>query len=276
MSNRELNQKIAEETIAILDKGFYQIGKDTINISSDVQKSIQHSILYRPDAFSAVQIESKNDYRTKIEVVNETTLTSAKRLVDLGYDNVACLNFASAKNPGGGFLNGSLAQEESLARSSALYPCILQMKEMYEYNKRVGTCLYSDYMVYSPSVPVIRNDKGNLIQPYKTSIITSPSVNAKVVKERESQNVSKIVSVMRERIDKILTVALLNNADALVLGAYGCGVFDNNPNDVAKLFQEHLFKNEKFKNQFKHISFAVLDTSPQKQLFNIFRYGFGR
>jgi len=70
------------------------------------------------------------------------------------------LNFASAKNPGGGFLGGGSAQEESLARSSGLFPCINQMQQMYETNRAYRSCLYTDHMIYSPRVPVFRDDEG--------------------------------------------------------------------------------------------------------------------
>lgn len=277
MNNRENNQKIANETIKIIEEGFYLYGKEKIDISKDVSQSIKNSKLYKPNDFNNIKLEERESVRTRIDVLNETALTSAKRLTESSYQNIVCLNFASGRSPGGGFLNGSLAQEESLARSSALYPCIAQMKEMYDYNKRVGTCLYSDYMIYSPSVPVFRSDKGILLsKPYNCSFISAPAVNAKVVKEREKQNVSQIYSVMRNRVEKILTLALIHYADALILGAFGCGVFDNSPSDIVKIFQDFLLKDERFKNKFKHIVFSVLDTRPNKELFNTFRYAFNR
>jgi uncharacterized protein (TIGR02452 family) len=62
-----------------------------------------------------------------IEVVNETTLQGIAALHEEGAERIGALNFASAKNPGGGFLNGSEAREESLARSSALYASLQQV-----------------------------------------------------------------------------------------------------------------------------------------------------
>ena len=129
-----------------------------------------------------------------------------------------------SENPGGGFLGGSQAQEESLARASGLYPCISQMNEMYDHNRKLRTCLYSDYMIYSPGVPVIRDDEDRLLaQYYTTAFITAPAVNAGVVKEREQADDQQIESVMKERIRYILDVAAMNGHRTLVLGAYGCG-----------------------------------------------------
>jgi uncharacterized protein (TIGR02452 family) len=88
------------------------------------------------------------DNQTVIEVKNETTLAAARRLLDLARKPVA-LNFASATHPGGGFLSGGLAQEESLARSSGLYAC-LRNNPMYEYHRSNYDPLYSNYAIYSP------------------------------------------------------------------------------------------------------------------------------
>src|SRR5208283_3500713 len=97
----------------------------------------------------------------------------------------AVLNFASATQPGGGFLSGSRAQEESLARSSGLYAC-LSGNPMYEFHRTRRDAMYTDYFVYSPDVPVFRTDEGNLLeQPWRCSFITAPAVNAKAVLKRD-------------------------------------------------------------------------------------------
>jgi uncharacterized protein (TIGR02452 family) len=216
------------------------------------------------------QIKPKNDFNTIVEVTNEITLHAAKRLVSSR--KVLSLNFASAINPGGRFLKESPAQEENLARSSGLYSTLITKTEMYEYNRTLKTGYYSDYMICSPYVPVYRNDNGELLDTYyKISFITSPDVNAGLVRSRESiaaQN--QIHSEMKKRIEKILAIALHHDYHQLILGAYGCGVFKNHPNHVARYFCEVL-TNYKFKYQFNHVLFAVLDNSEIKYTFNIFK-----
>lgn len=278
MNKKEFLAAVASDTIAIVNKGEYKNSKNQlVSIREDVERTIQGTILYNlEDGHKLLgSVKSENDYNTKFEVTNETTLKAVKRLVDTGEEQIVALNFASAKNPGGGFLKGSLAQEESLARASSLYKSISQKQEMYRYNRdsRNRTGMYSDYMIYSPKVTVIKDDAGNLLdEPYNCSFITSPAVNATIVREREPQNAKKIRDVMSTRIEKILSVALDNGHDTIILGAFGCGVFGNRPVEVAHTFKYVI--HNKFNNKFKHIVFAIYDTTPRKEVFNVFKNTF--
>lgn len=275
MNNREKNKQIAQETLSILDKGNYLAPNGSVvSIKDAFDAAISGSILYTPKETNdfTKQISTAGSIIPSIEVTNETTLHAAKRLLDSGAEKVIALNFASARHAGGGFINGAMAQEESIAYSSGLYPAINQMKEMYDHNNNQRTGLYSDYMIYSPNIPVFRNDKYQLIDdPYCLSVITSPAVNAGIVRERESEPaINQIAFTMQRRIEKILSIAVLNSYDTIVLGAFGCGVFKNNPKDVAKWFKKAIEMNPKLKNQFKKIVFAVLDTTPGKQTYYSF------
>lgn len=284
--NRNTRALIAQETIEILNQGFYQNQQQqTINIQEYLQAAIENSVHYSENDFSQVfsqlrkkQVkENQNQVEIKFEINNETTLNAANRLVNQeGFDKVLCLNFASAKNPGGGFLNGSQAQEESLARATGLYPCIAQMTQMYEENRYYGSCLYLDDMIYSPQVPVIRDDDDNLLdKPFLISILTAPAVNAGAVsKNGKKQEINKIESTMLQRTEKLLSVAAVNDYKVLVLGAWGCGVFKNNPDDVARYFHYHLLKNPKFSGLFEKVVFAVLDNTKDESVIDAFRERF--
>ncbi|MCU6792375.1 TIGR02452 family protein [Paenibacillus sp. WQ 127069] len=278
-NNREVRSQMAKETLDILEKGFYiNLQGSRVPLKKEIEKAICDTILYVPDMLPVIKkdmiarIAHGRETLTSIEVTAETTLEAARRIVlDHRYGDTLCLNFASAKNPGGGFLGGSQAQEESLARSSALYPCIEPMNEMYTYNRNLKTCLYSDYMIHSPKVPVFREDIGKLLaEPFLVSILTAPAVNAGVVREREPHNVVKINPVMSERIRYILSVAALHGDKSIILGAYGCGVFKNDPNDVAQLFKQVLIE-EGYHTLFDKIVFAIIDKSDAKRTLNIFK-----
>ncbi|RAV02660.1 TIGR02452 family protein [Paenibacillus sp. YN15] len=281
INNREVRSQIARETLSIMEDGAY-LNREGIRVDvrAQVEAAVRDSKLYTPEMLPEIRLgvdaRVGGAVSPKIEVTDESTLAAVQRLVQVeGVPGTVCLNFASAKNPGGGFLGGSQAQEESLARSSALYPCISQMEEMYRYNRNLKTCLYSDHMIYSPRVPVFREDRGGLLEtPYAVSMITAPAVNAGVVREREPEHVAMIAPVMLERIRFILSVAAHHGEKAVVLGALGCGVFRNNPSEVAGWFRQVLV-DEGYGTRFEHIVFAILDKSAGQRTLQVFERAFG-
>ncbi|MNC15183.1 hypothetical protein D3C75_629880 [compost metagenome] len=281
INNREVRSKIAQETLRIIEDGAYLNPNGArVEVKREVEAAVRDSKLYTPSALQEIKrmvtAYRKRSALPKIEVTDESTLAAAQRLVQVeGIAETVCLNFASAKNPGGGFLGGSQAQEESLARSSALYPCISQKEEMYRYNRNLKTCLYSDHMIYSPRVLVFREDRGGLLDtPYVVSMITAPAVNAGVVREREQENVKLIAPVMLERIRFILSVAAHHGEKAIVLGAFGCGVFRNNPSEVAGRFKQVLV-DEGYGSLFDRIVFTILDKSAEQKTLKVFQRELG-
>jgi uncharacterized protein (TIGR02452 family) len=265
MANRAERARIAQETLEILDRGNYRApSAREVDLRAMIDHAVRGSVLYRPDGFDALTPPTRSTIATKFEVVNAGTLTAAARMLkDEPAARVVALNFASAKNPGGGFLSGSQAQEESLARASALYRCIEPLREMYEFNRRGDSCLYSDHMIYSPDVPVFRRDDDDALleEAYLVSMITAPAVNAGAVRRNEPDAVAKIEPVMRGRITKVLSVAAHHGHRHVILGAWGCGVFQNSPADVARWFADQLRDPGPFTGDFDLVVFAVLDRS---------------
>ena len=268
MMNRMRREAQAQETIEIVERGFYNApsGKH-IDVAQDIQNAMANTRLFHPYDFETLMF-SNIEYSMSVEVTGETTLEAALRLSN---QKTLCLNFASAKNPGGGFLSGSQAQEESLARSTALYATQISQPAMYEHNRKLSTCLYSDFMILSLFVPVFRDDKGDLLEtPFMTSFLTSPAVNAGAVRRNEPQNVAQIEPVMRERLRKILLLASHFEYSTLVLGAWGCGVFMNEPQFVARLFREMLGVGGAFENSFAHVVYAIYDSTPEQKVLETF------
>ena len=269
--NRQRATKLGQETVRIIEAGCYTTEKGTVvEIGDLLRRAVSGTCSYPPNhPLPDPQIGNKE---TGIEVENATTLAAARQLIQAGYRPVA-LNFASAKTPGGGFLTGARAQEESLARSSGLYAC-LNGNPMYDAHRAQPDPMYTSYAIYSPDVPVFRADDGVLLdQPYLCSFITCPAVNAKVVLERHPPRRSEIRDAMGERVLKVLTIAAEKGHEAIILGAWGCGVFGNDPKEVAQLFREAL--TEAFRGVFVRVVFAVLDSSEETQIIGSFRNAFG-
>lgn len=163
---------------------------------------------------------------------------------------------ASARNPGGGFRNGAQAQEESLARSSALYRCQLAAPEFYAHHRADRDLAYSDRVIHSPAVPVIRDNDGDLLdEPYRMSFLTCAAPNLAAIRRQQPARVTDVPAILRSRARRVLDVAHEHGHRALVLGAWGCGVFGNAPSDVAAAFADALSAGP----AFGHVVFAVLD-----------------
>lgn len=254
--------RVAKDTLSALKNKAYTLPNgNEVNIGSEMDKAIAGTKLYRPDDFAeleACKSKAIRSSKTRIHVSIDGTIQAASKLSMLGEANIACLNFASATRPGGGFLSGAKAQEEDISRVSGLYPCLLQCDEYYKVNNAIGSAFYTDHMIYSPNVPVIRNEYGQwLDSPHLVSIITAPAPMAKLLKEHEPDSLWEIPDIMSSRIDKVLTLAVAHGHRSLILGAWGCGAFGNDPILVSKLFKIYL--NGPFKNMFDHVVFALYD-----------------
>jgi len=262
--NRSHRTSIAKQTLEIIEQGYYTTDAGhRVSIKQEVESSVALAKCYTPSDFETLSdqlVLDTTENQTLFNLTNTTTLVEAGNLLKKQNGDVTCLNFASAKNPGGGFLNGSQAQEESLARSSTLYPTLLKNEIYYTANRQNRSSLYTDHMIYSPQVLVIRTDEGELLeQPLEISVVTAPAVNAGAVKNNEPDNVKYIEPIMLQRMENLLKLCIHEKCENLVLGAWGCGVFMNNPQVIAEMWYSLLIENTSYKNKFRHITFAVLD-----------------
>jgi uncharacterized protein (TIGR02452 family) len=213
---------------------------------------------------------------TKFRVTAETTVGALRRIAKNSPSHLACLNFASAKNPGGGFMGGAEAQEESLARSSGLYPCLLAAPEYYVSNRACRTTLYLDLAIWSPSVPFFRDDSGSLLEePVLASVITAPAPNAGAAQQNEPERIDEIEPTLRRRGAFVLSIAAARKVRSLVLGAWGCGVFRNDPKMVASVFGDLLLGAGDFAGVFDEVTFAIYDRSAERTVLGAFETVFG-
>lgn len=270
-------KRIATTTLAAFETGSYvSPAGATVELSALLGACLEGTRAYQPEQlaeFVARQAHaSPTGVVTMFTIAHESTLQGAARLAASGdYQRIAVLNFASARTPGGGFLGGAQAQEESLARSSALYLSLLRCPEFYAYHRALDTCLYSDRMIYSPRCPVVRDDGGRwLASPYVVDFITSSAPNAGAILRNEPHNLPRIAPVLHERSGKVLALAAHHQADTLILGAWGCGVFHNDPRMVAGAFFEHLGPGGEFAQSFRHIHLAIHDSTPERAVYQAF------
>lgn len=252
----------ASETLQIMEQGYYQCNGTKIDIQSDMNASIRASFLITPEQGAALlekynKTDSTNIREERVE--NLSTVDAIRKLAQEGREHIGVLNFASAKNPGGGFINGAMAQEESLAASSTLYRTLLAHEEYYQKNRAQSSMMYTDHAIYSPDVVFFRDGLFRLVEsPVKASVLTLPAVNMGQV-VLKGENTEEAKRIMRRRMKLALTIFAQQGAKHLVLGAYGCGVFRNDPNLIAAWWQELL--EESMGGYFDSVFHAVLDRS---------------
>lgn len=157
--------------------------------------------------------------------------------------SICVLNFASFTRPGGGFIKGSIAQEEALCHASNLYNVLLAFKDEYDKNYKKAsfkTGLYENWAIYSPQVYF---EGSNGISKL-VNVITCPAPNYSVYKEKYTDDVL-YKKTLKSQIKYVLDIARDQHQKILILGAFGCGVFGNDPTLVANYFKE-LLKEYKF------------------------------
>lgn len=265
-----MNRKaMAKESLEIMKQGYYEPvtsqnppEKSRIMIKEAMEQSIGSSILISP--VEGEKILEKytlctSCHQPETRVINTSTVEAIRMLAAEGKTNIGVLNFASAKNPGGGFLNGAKAQEESLAVSSTLYPTLTAHEEYYRENRSHSSMMYLDYGIYSPEVVFFRDGVFQLTEaPVKASVLTLPAVNMGQVLLK-GENVVEAKRVMRRRMKMALGIFAEQKAKHLVLGAYGCGVFRNDPREIAVWWRELLEGG--MGQYFDSVFYAVLDRS---------------
>ena len=278
--NRNQRATAAQQTIAILESKRYALDDShEVDISTEIAACLdttRYIDASDTDALVRGVLDGvERNTNATIEVVNETTLASISRVLREHGGPVAALNFASARNPGGGFLGGSLAQEESLAVSSALYASLLRAPQFYEPHRAAPSGLYSHSMIVSPDCPIFRRDDGSLMhQPELVTFITSAAPNAGAIAKNRPEELPLIPEVLLARSERVLALAAQQGCRTLILGAWGCGVFRNDPSVVAHAFRTHLCDGGPWSNRFERIVFAVLDGSAAQETFKAFQKAF--
>jgi hypothetical protein len=305
-------REIAESTIENIKQGSFSFGDISYDLGASVEHLKQHTIYYPPDSVlstwsltppSQPSDPSVSNSATDLSILQLSVLEGARHLSRIqpkseNHSRIGVLNFASAKKPGGGFLKGAQAQvgtfillsstfivlpvnflqEESLARSSTLYPSLMtdtaqQFYRLHKHDPKDG--YYSHSMIYSPRVVLFRDDRGNWNEPLEVDILVSAAVNAGLVRrklrETGSTDESMLEAAMRERMARVLFLFERQGVKDLVLGSFGTGVFRNKVDLVATIWADLLsIDGARFKDSFNRVVFAILD----EKTFDEFRETF--
>jgi uncharacterized protein (TIGR02452 family) len=238
-----------------------------ISSRQELQTAVNQSITSQQYISDADRIDiPAPSYAEKAQVV-VSRLRSFEAAARYPGQKVAVLNFASATSPGGGVATGASAQEECLCRVSTLYPCLKTQAacdKFYGPHRAAPNPLHNDDIIYTKDVVVLKDDDYHpLAAPFRVDVITCAAPNLREKpSNRYNRNDGDAVHISPERLlelhlkraRKILSAAAANGAEVLILGAFGCGAFRNDPAVVAASYQQAL---PQFLNHFKTIEFAV-------------------
>jgi uncharacterized protein (TIGR02452 family) len=172
------------------------------------------------------------------------------------------LNYPSPIKPAGGFDKDASIYEESLAICTCLYRSLSEGdgKIMYQKNSNdEEECIFDSDLIYSPNIPIFRDGDFDLIENWETdfstiSIITIPAINHHKYSKTAEYNIENYIAIMKDRIHRILSVALMNGHTKIALGPWGCGIDGGPLDEIITLFcDDELFES------FKEVVFISND-----------------
>ncbi|KAK0627591.1 hypothetical protein B0T14DRAFT_563381 [Immersiella caudata] len=268
-----------------------QIARQTTRLSRDILQELSPSDAQKAQTITRHTLDTlrrldpnlcpHHPHRTTIRVVNLDTLTAAISLIPplppAGSPPPLIVNFANRHSPGGGWRNGAVAQEEALCYRSTLAMTLDNTPYPLARNEAL----------YSPHVLILREEmsKGHtlLSKPYPVvsvatvAAINRPEITSFVLDDDAGGKEKKFFfatdrerNFTKDKMRLVLRMAARGRHGRLVLGALGCGVFENPPEDVAWCWREVLGEAEFVGNWWGEVVFAVMDRTGEGN-FEVFR-----
>ncbi len=258
----------APERIAIFEDTLEWIESDPV-LSASISEAKKHTDVFYEDDYPQFDSSKKCDMR--VTVSGERSYQAAMRLRKENPDaKIAVMNFANAFHAGGGATKGSSAQEECLCRTSTLYPLLYRKTlrdSFYKHHHDLNTPKASDSLVYTEGVIICKTDEDlpkrmpqedwvtvDVITIAAPDLRDKSNAYAPLVGSGTYMNNAELFGYHVKRAIHMLTCAAAKGADILVLGAFGCGAFQNEPEVVARAYKVAL---QEFPKVFKRIEFAV-------------------
>lgn len=267
----------AHTTVQALEARAYDGPHGPVDLTTHLTRLEAGTRLYTPEQLRAIEgLLGPGSGETRFTVTRETTLAAVHRLLQERPGPVAALNFASATSVGGGFLTGSAAQEESLCRASGLYASLTRHPEYYELHQQRADRLYTDHLMFAQDVPVFRDEQGAWLDaPYHMDVLTAAAPNLRRLDAAEFQALLPSAQRAIERRASLLLSAFRHTRSTrLVLGAWGCGAFRNDPVHVARTFHA-LLTTGRHRGAFEEVVFAVFAMPWEETNLRAFQDTFG-
>lgn len=265
MSTKQERLSVFKETMKAALSHEYPIGRNKERQIDGTEEMMSTTKFYT----KRVEIDTSKvtkSHTEQISIRNMDSLEAAKELINQGF-RPAVLNMASFSTPGGGVERGSQAQEEIICRRTNL---LMSLYQFHKNGDNYGIQQSQDQYplsfpfgaVYTPQVAVFRDTDARryefLDEPWYVDIITLPSLKRPKLTS-DGMLSKRDASIIKSKVEQILSIAIENGNDSVVLGAFGCGAYANPPRHVAEIFHDVLVNNPTFKNTFQEIIFAILE-----------------
>lgn len=273
MDSRQLRMEIFEGTRSLCQRNE--------RLKGSVEKSSREQTIY----WEGEKIDLGNprfSSTLNLMVSKEKTVEAARKYAKAD-KKVCILNFASSVSPGGGVVNGSQAQEESICRVSTLYFALSDKNTAGKFYDKHWELIHqgqfnrrnTDDIIYTPGVTVVRDDSNDEVMLpekkwYQIDVITCAAPDIRSVGDETEYNPGEN-ELYREFVKRwkcILSAGAKHKADVLILGAFGCGVFANPPKLVAEAFCEAV---NGFENYFEAIEFAIYSPRENNENYQAFK-----
>ena len=275
MSNREDRIRVFIDTQDWIESD--PVLKASVKAAKKTTEVFYEDVYPEFDAFA-----TKN---TEITVSGDRSFQAAMRLHKENPDaKIAVMNFANAFQAGGGVTTGAGAQEECLCRTSTLYPLLYRrtMRDsFYQYHRNKGSSRATDSLIYTEGVVICKTDEDmpermpqedwvavDVITVAAPDLRIKSNIHVPDVGGRVYMNSAELFGYHVKRAIHMLTCAAAKGADILVLGAFGCGAFQNDPEVVARAYKTVL---QEFPKVFGKIEFAVFCPPGNSRNYDVFK-----
>jgi uncharacterized protein (TIGR02452 family) len=271
----------AYERIAVFQDTMNWINSDPA-LSASIPVAKKNTTVFYEDDYPIFDASRTKDMR--ITVSGDRSYQAAMKLRrENPSAKIAVMNFANAFHAGGGVTKGSSAQEESLCRTSTLYPLLYRRTlrdTFYKHHHDLNTPKATDSLIYTEGVIICKTDEDLPKRMPKEDWVTvdvitiaAPDLRGKsnqhapLVNGGTYMNNAELFGYHVKRAIHMLTCAAAKGADILVLGAFGCGAFQNDPEVVARAYKVVL---QEFPKVFKQVEFAIYRPAGGSKNYDVF------
>ena len=290
MRDRSVEITVLEDTLKILEQGWYKKGAKRVPLKLSAEKR-KETLVFLPEEVK--QNACRSDFQppfvteggccygceNKDSFTLAMELLAQQRLCTMADTDLLVLNLANPVHPGGGVRRGARAQEEDLCRRSSLLHSLEspEARRYYAYNAAQHTMLSTGALMITPQVEIIKDVHGQLLD--ETQIVSVLTFAAPCLRfGYEGKTQAEYERMVYERVTDMLKCVAYLGYRHLVLGAWGCGAFRNDARVMSDLFYKALkdldYNGRKEKDLFRCIEFAVLDGTREQYNFKEFRRNF--